>query len=144
MLIHSLKYSLKVWLVTGIIPPFFFLVASLFIPTTTGHVEITTEEFFELSLVLGLAFSLPSALVLWLLINLLSHYNFSLRQIKTILITFAIAAGYFSFALLFQEPGFLKDSGTILLWAPYITTVAFTIVFFSLKPASSFSGNNKE
>jgi hypothetical protein len=144
MLVHSLKYSLKVWLATGLIPPVIILVLGLFKQKATGHVEIAMGEFLELSVVLGLAFSLPSALLLWLLMHLLSYYHFSLRQIKTILIAFAIAASYFSFVLLYGEPDFLKDSSAILLWMPYVITVSSAIAFFPLKAATAFPKHTAE
>jgi len=125
----SFNYPIKVWLTTATVAPFFtLLVDKICTLGVIQNYEVGTSEFLLLSVLIGLAFSVPALIIFSFLTILLNNIGLNYRLTKLALTTIAIVLTFLTIYFISSY----KDHTMWTLFVCYSTTISTTILLFSL------------
>jgi hypothetical protein len=130
----SIKYTISVWLFTGIVSPFIYLLFCL--PRFNENFKdspVGLDDFINLGIILGLLFSIPSAIILLGVILILSKKHFANIKVQLILSILSLILSMCSFAILFGKDSFLREKVPLRFLLSYGVTVVSACFIFMPK-----------
>jgi hypothetical protein len=128
---QSLKYLLKVWLTGGLLAPLIFAALDYLILKNDFGILDRFMLFWGLSILVGLFYSLPSFVLLWIVLTLLKKTDSDVLQKKliSILLCFIFIIITFQF---FPKGGIPVDGFGLLLLVSYFFTMSVALIFYRL------------
>src|ERR1700748_2570450 len=138
-MLHHLKYSLRVWLTGGVLAPFLFVLFNLLI--SDGFLSFKTPKhdialIIGYCLVTGLLCSIPSLLVLCMVVTLLKRADTSVSVKKLLLIILTFCLIMVSFQL-FPGGGISPvDRPGSALFVAYFLAICGSLVYYRIEKVS--------
>jgi hypothetical protein len=134
---QSLIYSLKVWLTSVILSPFLFTIIDIIIHQNILYDYKNAIGFIGYSIIYGLILSIPSWLLLLLVIVIVSKWGIVIGLKKTVLTIAGAILSLLPFYLLFRNDDYTSNKD-VYIWAiTYCFVIIGGIWIFKFKPIIS-------
>jgi hypothetical protein len=129
---QSIKYLLRVWLTGGLLGPLIFAALDYLILKKELGILDRFMLFWGLSSLVGLFYSFPSFVLLWIVLALLKKTDSDVLQRKliSILLCFIFIIITFQF---FPQGGIPVDRFGLLLLVSYFFTMSVALIFYRLE-----------
>jgi hypothetical protein len=137
---HNFKYSLRVWLTGGVLAPLLFALLFFLIRNGGRSSDFPLKDIGMIvgyCLVMGLVCSIPSLLVLWLVVTLLEGADMRVSVKKLILILLTLCLMIVSFYF-FPGGGIsaVESPGTELFIA-YFIAICGGLIYYRIEKVTS-------
>jgi len=130
---QALIYTLKVWLTIIVLTPALRLLMAWVFGLPIAQMSLSYVEYYELSGLYGLIFSLPGAIMLWIFITIINRKPMSATGKKAYISALAFIEMMLTFYYIFWIAGSWKIN--IIMTIPYIIIAALSIWGYKLQSA---------